>query len=394
MTKRIKVAVIGHLDHGKSTLIGRLLYDTNSISTEKVEEARKNKKDNRPLNLALFLDSFKEEREGRFTLDTTQVIVKIKKKEYIFIDVPGHNEFIKNMITGTSQAEYIVLAISAKLNEGIKAQTKAHLQLARLLGAKKIFVAVTKMDAVNYNKARFLEIKADIQNYLHNINFSAKAFFIPLSAEEGDNLIKRTTHMKWYGGNPLIKVIDLRIKEKKRKKIEPVRILIQDKYTVKSEIIFVGYVESGSLRIRDKVYLNLSCQKGSVERIVNGALIKGSAQEGECVRLVLEGIEEESAGRGEIISALYSRPLARNEVLAEIFFLNSYKETGNFILCCRLREVNCRIKIIKREGIVCVINISFNENMVIEKNSNLLILNRFILLDKKKNIVGLGVMHV
>jgi len=394
MNKRTNIAVVGHLDHGKSTLIGRLLYDTNSVPIEKIEEVRKSKKDKHSLNFALFLDSFKEEREGCFTLDTTQAIVKIRRREYNFIDVPGHSEFIKNMVTGVSQADYIVLTVSAKLNEGIKAQTRTHLQLAKLLGAKKIFVAITKMDTVNYSKARFSEIKDGIQSYLRSINFSAKIFFIPISAEEGDNLIKRTTHMKWYEGNSLLKVVNLHIKENNLKKNEPLRILVQDRYIVKGETIFAGHIESGSLWTKEKVSLNISRQKGVVKRIISDSRIKKFAEKGECAGFTLEGIEEKKIKRGEIISALHSQPLVRNRAFAEIFFLNDYKETNNFILCSRLREVSCMIKIIRRKRIICSVNISFNENIAIEKKSSVLISNRFILLDKKRNIAGFGVMHV
>ena len=162
MKKRINIAAIGYLDHGKSTLIGRLLYDTKTVSEEKIKEIRKIQKNKEGLDFALFLDSFIEERKGQFTMDTTQAIFKTKKFEYNFIDCPGHREFIKNMLTGASQAGYAILVVSAKLNEGIEEQAKIQINLAKLLGIRKLFVVINKMDTVNYKEERFLELKAEI----------------------------------------------------------------------------------------------------------------------------------------------------------------------------------------------------------------------------------------
>src|SRR3989344_5406376 len=159
--EQVKVVIIGHIDHGKSTLIGRLLYETNSLSEDKMKEIKKVCEDlGRIVEFAYIIDNLQEEREQQFTLDTAQSFFKTKKRDYLIIDAPGHKEFIKNMITGASQADLAILLIDS--NEGIKEQTKRHAYIIKMLGMKYLIVAINKMDIMNYSEDSFDRIKRDV----------------------------------------------------------------------------------------------------------------------------------------------------------------------------------------------------------------------------------------
>lgn len=395
MKNRVNIAAIGHLGHGKSTLIGRLLYDTKTVSEEKIKEVRKIQKDKEELDFSLFLDSFREEREGQFSLDTTQAILKAKKFEYNFIDCPGHREFIKNMLTGASQAVYAILLVSAKLNEGIEEQTKIHINLAKLLGIRKLFVVINKMDTVNYKKERFLELKSEIKDYLRIMNFYKKTTFIPISAKEGENTVKETNSMRWYKGRPLLKALNESIKTLNSKKPSSLRILIQDISFNRGKNILLGRIEKGTLRVNDWLFLNLSQQKGRVKEIVGDGRIKRVSKEGECIGITIENINLDKVKRGEIISSLYSKPLVTKNFQADIFFLNNrYKNNIRFLLKCGLKETNCRIELSSfKEGIYKA-KIFLDEALVIESALKTPQLGRFILFDKNSNIAGLGTVDV
>lgn len=395
MKKRINIAAIGHLDHGKSTLIGRLLYDTKTVSEEKIKEIRKIQKNKEGLNFALFLDSFTEERKGQFTMDTTQAIFKTKKFEYNFIDCPGHREFIKNMLTGASQAEYAILVVSAKLNEGIEEQTKIQINLAKLLGIRKLFVVINKMDTVNYKEERFLELKAEIRDYFRKINFYKKSIFIPISAKEGENIVKEAHSMKWYKGSPLFRVLNQSIKISNSKKLGSLRIIIQDISFNCGKNYLLGRVEKGILRVNDWLFLNLSQQKGKVKEIVSNSGIKRVSKEGECVGIRIENLNLDRVKRGEVISGLYSKPLVRKNFQANTFFLNNRcKANARFLLKCGLKETNCRIELSGFKKDICKAKIFLDEALAIESALKTPTLGRFILLDKNNNIAGLGTVDV
>ena len=256
MKERVAIVVVGHLNHGKSTLIGRLLYDSHNVLKDKVEEIRKITPDKKGIDFSLLLDSFQEERKGQFTLDTTQAILRTKKREYNFIDCPGHKAFIKNMLTGASQAECALFTVSARLNEGVEQQTRTHIKLAKLLGIEKFFVVISKMDAVSYKKERFLELKREMKDLLKRINFYKKTIFIPVSAKEGDNVVKKTTAMKWYKEKPLLAMLDEHLKKFKRRKFSALRILIQETYFDGNRRILLGKIVKGLVRVNDTVFLN------------------------------------------------------------------------------------------------------------------------------------------
>src|SRR5271154_1586737 len=188
-----EVTLLGHKDHGKSTLIGNMLITTKSVSEQRINDAKKtSKKLGRNFEPGFILDSFEEEREGGLTIDTTRAQVLYKGNAFEFIDVPGHEELIKNMISGASNADFAVLMVSAKPDEGIRDQTFRHLYLAGMLGIKKILVAVNKMDKVGYEENRFDEIRSRILTFLIKTGFEKKnLYFVPISAYNAENLVSK-----------------------------------------------------------------------------------------------------------------------------------------------------------------------------------------------------------
>ena len=200
---RIKVAFVGHVDHGKSTLIGRLLYNTNTILKDRMKDIE-NASEN-GMDFAFLMDYFEEERQQGITIDTAQVFFRTAKREYVIIDAPGHVEFITNMITGASQADVAVLMVDAQ--EGIKEQTKCHAFLLSMLGIRQVIVAVNKMDLIAYEKERFYSISQQIGKYLTDLNIR-QFFCVPISSVYGDNITVLSEKTQWYCGKPFAQLLD------------------------------------------------------------------------------------------------------------------------------------------------------------------------------------------
>jgi len=202
----LKFVIVGHVDHGKSTLIGRLLYDTGSISPDKIEEIKKTSSDlGRETEFAYLLDHLEEERQQGITIDTTQVFFKSDKREYVIIDAPGHVEFVKNMITGASQAEGALLIVDAE--EGIKEQTRRHAYILSMLGLKNAVVVFNKMDLVGFDKQKFDMLKKNAQEMMKSINIEVSSC-IPVSAKRGDNIVNISKDMAWYQGPTVLEALD------------------------------------------------------------------------------------------------------------------------------------------------------------------------------------------
>jgi small GTP-binding protein len=197
----VNVVIVGHVDHGKSTLIGRLLYDSQALPDDKLAEIQKLLEEyKRRFEFAYFLDSFEEELKEERTIDTTRVLFK-GQNYYTIVDVPGHKEFIKNMLTGASHAQVAILVVSAP--EGVQEQTGRHAFLLHMLGIDNIIVAINKMDLVDYQSNAFEKVKNETEKLLSSLGYSAIKF-IPVSAMEGDNVYKPSTRMAWYQGPTLI----------------------------------------------------------------------------------------------------------------------------------------------------------------------------------------------
>ncbi len=284
-----RVTLLGNKDHGKSTLIGNLLIQTGSVSEQRINDAKKtSKKLGRQFEPGYILDSFEEERLNEMTIDTTRAQVKYKKTGFEFIDVPGHEELMKNMLSGASYADFALLIVSAKKDEGITEQTKRHLFVAKMMGINMLVVAVNKLDAVGYSQGRFDQIEADIRGYLGKIGFrDDKVSFIPISAYNAENLVKISPNMKWYRGKSLIEELISMSKSRKEKKEGELLISIQGLFDGDERSVF-GKILSGNLK-KGESLVSLPNGKGAkvVDIFVSGSR-KGNAGKGNVVTLKLD----------------------------------------------------------------------------------------------------------
>ncbi|MBM3546634.1 MAG: adenylyl-sulfate kinase [Alphaproteobacteria bacterium] len=247
-TSPLRVALAGHVDHGKSTLVGRLVHDTGSLPEGKLEAIRASSaKRGMPFEWAFLLDAFQAERDQGITIDTTQVWLKTKKRGYTLVDAPGHKEFLRNMVTGAAAADGALLVVDAK--EGVREQSRRHAFLLGLLGLTQIVVAVNKMDLVGYDRARFTEVAHAIEAYLGSLGIAPKAV-IPVSGREGDNIVGRSEAMVWYRGPTLVETID-GFQPLPSPVDQPLRFPIQDVYKFDERRIIAGRIESGRLKVGD-----------------------------------------------------------------------------------------------------------------------------------------------
>ena len=250
----VNIVFVGHVDHGKSTLIGRLLADTDSLPKGKLEQVKAVCAANaKPFEYAFLLDALKDEQSQGITIDTARCFFKTDKRHYIIIDAPGHIEFLKNMITGAARAEAGLLLIDAK--EGVQENSRRHGFMLSLLGIKQIVVLVNKMDLVDYDQTVFNNIVEEYKQFLSEIKVDPIAF-VPVSAFEGENLISNSDKMPWYQDKPVLDWIDSFQKEKE-KKDKPFRLPVQDiyKFTESNDDrrIVAGSVLTGTAKVGDDV---------------------------------------------------------------------------------------------------------------------------------------------
>lgn len=266
--EQMNIVVIGHVDHGKSSLIGRLLADTNSLPEGKLESIKAMcEKNSKIFEYAFLLDALEHERDQGITIDMARCFFKTQKRQYIILDAPGHIEFLKNMITGASRAEAAVLVIDAK--EGIQENSKRHGLLAHMLGIKQVMVAVNKMDLVDFSQERFLEIQEHYTQFLNELGVTPTAF-VPISAIQGDNLVNPSPQTPWYKQGSILEGLDSFEKEFPLEK-KPFRMPLQDVYKFTAhggdQRYFAGKVESGSVQEGDEVIFLPSGKKSRIKGI-------------------------------------------------------------------------------------------------------------------------------
>ena len=246
----VNIVFIGHVDHGKSTTIGRLLFDTANIPENIIKKFEEMGEKGKSFKFAWVMDRLKEERERGITIDVAHTKFETPHRYITIIDAPGHRDFVKNMITGASQADAAVLIVA--VTDGVMPQTKEHAFLARTLGINHIIVGVNKMDMVNYDEKKFKQVAEQVKKLLMMLGY--KNFpIIPISAWEGDNVVKKSDKMPWYKGPTLIEALD-QMPEPPKPTDKPLRIPIQDVYSIKGVgTVPVGRVETGILRVGDVV---------------------------------------------------------------------------------------------------------------------------------------------
>ena len=317
-TRRLRVVFVGHVDHGKSTLIGRIFYDTKSLPDGKVEQIQAAcKEEGMEFEYAFLLDALLEEQAQNITIDTTQIQFKTDKRPYVIIDAPGHKEFLKNMITGAASADAAVLLIAA--NEGIREQSKRHGYLLSLLGIRQVVVAVNKMDLVDYRQDVYDQVTRDYSAFLKEIGMEARQF-VPISARNGFNVASKDgDEMAWYTGPSITDMLDT-FELPKSLTEQPLRFPIQDIYRFDDRRILAGRIEAGSLKVGDTLVFSPGNKTGVIKTIeVWNAPTKTSARAGESVGITLT--EQIFVERGHIASHQTDAPIESNRFKARLFWM-------------------------------------------------------------------------
>ena len=316
----INLVIAGHVDHGKSTLIGRLLHDTDSLTEGKMAAVKAmSERRGMPLEYAFLLDALQAERDQGITIDTTQVLFNSKKRSYLIIDAPGHKEFLKNMISGAAQADAGVVVIDVE--EGIQEQSRRHCYLLRLLGLKEIIIVVNKMDLIEYSQRKFNHLKKQIVEYLSEIDLACKAV-VPISARDGQGLIDLSEKMPWYTGANFIDTLD-QLPEANSTNDLPTRLPIQDVYKFDERRIIAGRIESGTLKIGDELLFTPSNKRAAIEsfEVWNPKDQKTIAIAGESVGIILN--EEIFIERGHIASLSTDAPIETNVFRGKVFWIGN-----------------------------------------------------------------------
>jgi bifunctional enzyme CysN/CysC len=315
---KLGVVIVGHVDHGKSTLIGRLLHDTGSFMDGKYEELKAVcERRNVPFEWSFLLDAFQAERDQAVTIDTTQIWFKSAKRPYVIIDAPGHREFLKNMISGAAFADAAILVVDAA--EGIREQTKRHAYLLHLLGLRQIVVAINKMDSAAYDVKRFNEVSGEITAYLAGIGVKPHSI-IPIAARHGENIVTRSENMPWYKGLTLLETLDS-FGPIAPPVERPLRFPVQDVYRFDETRIIAGRIESGLIRKGDKLIFSPSNRTATVVSIEKWNVPHDilSAQAGESVGITLD--QPIFVARGDIASHEARAPMLTHVFRANIFWL-------------------------------------------------------------------------
>jgi small GTP-binding protein len=339
------IVIVGHVDHGKSTLIGRLLYDTGCLPPDRFAEIQRSSEMlGKRLEFAFVMDCLEEERERGITIDTTQTFFRTPKRKYVIIDAPGHKEFLKNMITGTSQAEAALLLIDSF--EGIRDQTKRHAYILGMLGLKQICVLLNKIDLVDYSQAKFNELKSEITDFLGQLDIHP-TFILPISAIHGDNVAKSSEKVSWFDGLTVLQALDtfeeLKVEEK------PLRFPIQDIYRMDGEKVVVGRVEAGHLTKGETLFLLPEKKKVTIKRIKK-FLADDLTTAGfeESVGIYLKG--RPRVRRGGILAGDLTSKIS-DTITANIFWMDpeGFQMGDPLLFRCVTQEVSCRIeKIFKK----------------------------------------------
>jgi bifunctional enzyme CysN/CysC len=315
---RLKIVFVGHVDHGKSTLIGRMLAETNSLPEGKVESIRQACHDQgSTFEYAFVLDALSEEQDQNITIDTTQIQFQSARRAYVIIDAPGHQEFLKNMITGAANADAAVVVIAA--DEGVREQSRRHGQLLDLLGVRQVIVVVNKMDLVAFSEERFREIEKEYAVFLQGLGITPRAF-IPISASTGENVTSDGGGaMPWFSGDNLLKALD-KLDDPASVDDLPLRFPVQDVYRMENRRVVAGRIESGTIRIGDQLVFsphNKTARVATIERW--GKEPSELARAGESIGITLS--DHVFIERGHIASHETDAPVESNRVRAKIFWI-------------------------------------------------------------------------
>jgi bifunctional enzyme CysN/CysC len=362
---QVRIVIVGHVDHGKSTLVGRLLYETGSLPEGKLEMLKAvSARRGMPFEWSFLLDALQTERDQGITIDTTQIRFRTRSRDVVLIDAPGHAEFLRNMITGASQADAAVLIIDAL--EGVRDQTRRHGYLLHLLGVKQVAVVVNKMDRVDFSAARFNAISKEITAHLTGLGVTPTAI-VPISARDGDGVAARTANIRWYDGPTVVEALDALEPARPLEQL-PLRLPVQAIYKFDDRRIVAGRIESGALRAGDEIVI---MPAGKIARIksVEGwpvTPVMGRQSAGQSVGITLD--RELFVERGDVIGHIGQTPRDTRRLRARIFWLHDKPLTAGASILIRLGTREARATVVAIEKAVDPGELSSVETESIARN--------------------------
>ncbi len=418
----LNLVVIGHVDHGKSTLVGHLLYRCGFVDEKTLkmleEEAKKAGKES--FKYAWLLDKLKEERERGVTIDLSFMKFETKKYFFTIIDAPGHRDFVKNMITGASQADAAILVVSAKKGEfeaGMSAegQTREHIILAKTMGIDQVIVAVNKMDATDppWSQQRYEQIKQVLSKFMKGLGYKVENIpFIPVSAWTGDNIVEKSANMAWYKGPTLVEALDM-LQVPPKPVDKPLRIPIQDVYSISGVgTVPVGRVETGVLKVGDKVVFMPPAKVGEVRSIETHHVRIDKAEPGDNIGFNVRGISKNDIRRGDVAGHLDNPPTVAEEFTARVFIIwhptaiapgyTPVIHIHTASVAARILEIKAKLdprtgKVVEenppfiKQGDAAIVRFKPIKPVVVEKFSEFPQLGRFAMRDMGKTI-GIGIV--
>jgi elongation factor 1-alpha len=412
--EHINLVFVGHVDHGKSTTVGRLLYDSGNVDEQAMRKLKEKAQQlgKGGFEFAFVMDNLKEEQERGVTIDLAHKKFETDKYYFTIIDAPGHKDFIKNMITGASQADAGVLVVAA--SDGVMAQTKEHVFLSKTFGVSQLIVAVNKMDMVKYDQKKFEEVKAQVTTLLKSVGYNPeKIQFLAIASFPGDNVVKKSTNMPWYTGPTLLEAINNLAVPDKPVNL-PLRLPIQDVYNITGiGVVPVGRVETGVLKVNDKVIAVPGREgkgvPGEVKSIEMHHEQMKEATPGDNVGLSIRGFGKKDVTRGDVLGHESSIPTVATEFTAQIVVLNhpsviTIGYTPVFHIhtaqvACQFTEIVRKLnpatgEVIQekpdfiKNGDVAIVKVKPMQPLVIEKNKEIPQMSRFAIRDSGSTVAA------
>lgn len=417
--KHVHLVFIGHRDHGKSSILGRLFYDTKNISEQEMERIRikANQLGRQGYEFAFVMDQIKEERMRGITIGLAHKKLQAEDVSFTFADAPGHKDFIKNMLIGASEADAAALVVAA--DEGIKEQTREHLFLSKMLGVPKIIIAVNKMDAINFDSNKFAQLKSEIERLIKNAGYKLNEVpIIPCSALDGENIVSKTNKMNWFSGATLFETFK-NLDEKETPSYLPLRLPVQDIYETDRGKLIGGKISSGTVKTGDEIVV--SSRENRLIKIEKIFIHDKEAEEAEpgdnvCVKLQTPNFKSQTSDsefpikRGDIIGAPDNPPTITNRFTAQIIVLNypaGIKRGSESVFEMMPQIMPCKItKIIKKidttsgknlgaaqeikDGESGIVEIETEKPICVETQQDIPQLAGFRLIDDEKR-VGMGI---
>jgi len=406
--EHFNVVFIGHVDHGKSTTVGRLLFDAGNIDEQTMRKLKEKAAalGKTGFEFAFVMDNLKEEQERGVTIDLAHQKFESDKYYFTIIDAPGHADFIKNMITGVSQADAAVLVVAA--TDGVNEQTKEHAYLSKTFGIDQLLVAINKMDAVNYKEDRFNEVKAEVEKLVKPLGFK-KVDFVPIASLKGDNVVKPSENMPWWKGETLLqKLNEFEIGEKPVNL--PLRLPIQDVYSITGVgLVPVGRIETGVLKPGDKIVAvpgkTGTGMIGEVKDIEMHHEKIPEAKPGDNIGFSTKGFNRGDLARGDVVSHRDTPPTLASEFTGQIIVLNhpsvitvGYSpvfHVSTAMVSCRVEEIVKKVAPTQEDhpdfiknGDAAIVRFKPLKPVVIEKNTEIPQMARFAIRDSGKTVAA------